>query len=96
MIFTNFFKSSNLAILPSSFIISQITAEGFKPANSAISMAASVCLPSITLLHYELLTEIYDQVVKSSFPLEISITVCIVLERSAADMPVVTPFFHIL
>ena len=40
---TKFFKSSILAILPSSFIISQITAEGFNPANRAISMAASVC-----------------------------------------------------
>ena len=40
-------KSSNRDIVPSSFIISQITPDSFKPANLEISTAASVC-PALT------------------------------------------------
>ena len=46
-ILANEIKSGILAIVPSSFIISHITAEGFKPANLDISTAASVC-PALT------------------------------------------------
>ena len=42
MFFENFNKSSNLAIRPSSFITSQITALGFKFANFDMSTEASV------------------------------------------------------
>ena len=41
--FENFIKSSNLAILPSSFITSQITELGFSFDNLEISIEASVC-----------------------------------------------------
>ena len=43
MFFENLTKSSSLAILPSSFITSQITELGFKFDNFDISIEASVC-----------------------------------------------------
>ena len=41
--FANLIRSGNRAISPSSFIISQITPEGFDLASLAISITASVC-----------------------------------------------------
>ena len=43
MMLAKTFKDHPSSPSPSSFIISQITAEGFSPANLAISIAASVC-----------------------------------------------------
>ena len=43
MLFEKVIRSGNLAISPLSFIISQITPEGFALASFAISTTASVC-----------------------------------------------------
>ena len=41
--FPNSIRSGNLAMLPSSFMISQITAAGVRPASAVRSQPASVC-----------------------------------------------------
>ena len=84
--------SGNLAILPSSLIISHITPDGFNPANFEISTAASVC-PALTNTppSHDINGNTWPGETKSFLFLLWLIATDIVCDRSAADIPVVTP-----
>ena len=78
--------------MPSSFIISQMTPAGVKPASRAISTTASVC-PALTKLPPSLATsgKTCPGVTISSLPRFSSVATEIVCARSCAEIPVVTP-----
>ena len=89
----NFLRLCNLAIVPSSFIISQITPAGYNPDNLAISTLASVC-PALTKTPPSLYFngKICPGLIKSSgFDFGLIIFL-IVKALSYAEMPVVIPF----
>ncbi len=79
-------------MVPSSFIISQITPEGLRPASLETSTAASVC-PARTSTPPSRATsgKTWPGVTIASGPLDASIATETVRARSAAEMPVVTP-----
>ena len=85
-------NSGNLAIEPSSFIISQITPDGLRPARRLMSTAASVC-PALTSTPPSLAFngKTWPGVAISAWFLLESIAVETVSALSCADIPVVTP-----
>ena len=86
------YNSGNLAIVPSSFIISTITPAGLNPASLAKSIAASVCPvllktpPSLAIRG-----KMWPGFDMSWGLVFLSIRAWIVLDLSDADIPVVTP-----
>ena len=92
--FAKIINSGSLAIVPSSFIISQITPDGSLPANLDISTAASVC-PALTKTPPDLafIGKTCPGETKSESLLNLEIAVEIVRALSFADIPVVTPSF---
>ena len=79
-------------MVPSSFMISQITDEGLQPAMAAKSQPASVwparmSTPPSTACN----GKIWPGWTKSVGRLFLATATCTVLARSAAEMPVVTP-----
>ena len=81
-------------MLPSSFMISQITPEGLSPARREISTAASVC-PARTRTPPSRAVKgnTWPGLTMSPGPLVASIATETVRALSAAEMPVVTPSF---
>ena len=79
-------------MVPSSFMISQITPDGLSPASRAISTAASVWpVRTSTPPSRAISGKIWPGVTMSSGPLVGSIATATVRARSGAEMPVVTP-----
>ncbi len=85
-------RSGRRAILPSSFMISQITPEGFSPASRAMSVAASVW-PARTRTPPSRARsgKMWPGVAMSAAPLAWSMATETVRARSCALMPVETP-----
>ena len=85
-------RSGKRAMLPSSFIISQITPDGLSPASREISMAASVW-PARTKTPPSRARNgnTCPGVAMSAAVLLESIATATVLARSWAEIPVVTP-----
>ena len=85
-------RSGSRAMLPSSFMISQITPDGLSPASRDTSTAASVC-PARTSTPPSFATsgKTCPGVVICSGPLAASMATATVRARSAAEIPVVTP-----
>ena len=88
----NGIRSVRRAMVPSSFIISQITLDGFSPAKREISTAASVW-PARTSTPPSLASsgKTWPGVERSDLPLVGSMATAMVCARSPAEMPVVTP-----
>ncbi len=85
-------RSGTRAIVPSSFITSQTTPAGMRPASRARSTAASVCpVRSRTPPERARSGKTWPGWTRSWAPRFGSIAVWIVRERSAAEIPVVTP-----
>src|SRR5918995_5673719 len=88
----NFSRSGTLAIVPSSFMISQITPAGFIPASLARSTAASVwparCKTPPGLARKG---KTWPGMTRSSGPVASSTATLQVCARSAAEIPVETP-----
>ena len=85
-------KSGSRAMLPSSFIISQMTAVGEPPANKAKSQPASVCPERMrTPPGCAIKGKIWPGCTKSSGLACGATATWIVRARSAAEIPVVTP-----
>ena len=90
--FENLIRSGNLAISPLSFIISQITPDGFELASLAISTTASVCPALIKVPpSFAISGKTCPGVVISLLNACLFIAVFIVSDLSAAEIPVVTP-----
>ena len=86
-------RSSFLAIVPSSFIISTITAEGSNPANFAKSIPASVCPALLKTPPSEAFKgNIWPGCTRSEGLAFLFTASRIVLDLSEAEMPVVIPF----
>ena len=85
-------RSLRRAIVPSSFMISQITPAGVSPASRAMSTAASVW-PARTSTPPSRATsgKTWPGVTMSCGPHDGSMATAMVRARSAAEMPVVTP-----
>ena len=85
-------KSGKRAIVPSSLIISQITADGVRVARLAISIDASVC-PGRTKTppSFATIGKICPGLTRSLIFAAGFIAVLIVCARSKADIPVVIP-----
>ena len=85
-------RSSRRAMVPSSRIISQITAEGLRPASRAISTPASVC-PARSRQPPSRASsgKTCPGVARSSAPLCGLMATAIVRARSGAEIPVETP-----
>src|SRR5450756_568499 len=85
-------RSGTRAIVPSSFMISQITAVGFRPARRARSTPASVCpARSSTPPGRAMRGNTCPGCTSASGPDSGSMATWMVCARSAAEMPVVTP-----
>src|SRR4051794_40135305 len=85
-------RSGTRAMVPSSFMISQITPAGLRPARRARSTAASVCpVRSSTPPSLALSGKMCPGWTRSRGRVSGSIATWIVCARSAAEMPVVTP-----
>src|SRR3954468_18083147 len=85
-------RSGTRAIVPSSFMISQITPAGLSPARRARSTAASVCpVRSSTPPALAFSGKMWPGCTRSRGRVSGSIATWIVWARSAAEMPVVTP-----
>jgi len=85
-------RSLRRAIVPSSFMISQITPAGVSPASRARSTAASVWpVRSSTPPSRATSGKTWPGETMSWDPQEVSIATATVRARSAAEMPVVTP-----
>ena len=85
-------SSGRRAMVPSSFMISQITPDGLRPASRAISTAASVWpVRTSTPPSRAISGKIWPGVTMSLGPLVGSIATAMVRARSGAEMPVVTP-----
>src|SRR5579883_891873 len=85
-------RSGRRAMVPSSFMISQMTPEGLRPARRATSTAASVWpLRTRTPPSRAISGKMWPGVTRSSGPFVGSIAVAMVRARSGAEMPVVTP-----
>ena len=85
-------KKLKIGVVPSSLITSQITAEGFKPESRTSSILASVCpgrarTPAACPLSGNMCP---GQMISAGFASGRDATQT-VLERSAAEIPVVTP-----
>ena len=79
-------------MVPSSFMISQMTPDGFRPASRARSTAASVWpARSSTPPGRAMSGNTWPGCTRSEGPLSGSMATWIVCARSAAEMPVVTP-----
>ncbi len=79
-------------MVPSSFMISQITPEGLRPARRAMSTAASVWpVRTSTPPSRAISGKTWPGVTMSSGPLLGSMAAATVRARSGAEMPVVTP-----
>ena len=79
-------------MVPSSFMISQITPAGSSPARRAISTAASVCPARTSMPPSRAISgKTWPGVTISLRPLDGSIATAMVWARSWAEMPVVTP-----
>src|SRR5215207_887411 len=90
----NFSRSGTRAIVPSAFIISQITPAGLSPASLARSTAASVCPARCrTPPGLALKGKTWPGMTRSSGPVASSTATRQVWARSAAEMPVETPSF---
>src|SRR5918997_2961387 len=88
----NFSRSGTRAIVPSSFMISQITPAGLRPAIRARSTAASVCPARCnTPPGRALRGKMWPGITRSSGPVDSSTATLQVCARSAAEMPVETP-----
>ena len=85
-------RSGRRAMLPLSFMISQITPDGFSPASRAMSTAASVW-PARTSVPPSRATSgnTWPGVTMSGRPHSGLIATAMVCARSCAEMPVVTP-----
>ena len=95
--FANFVSSGTRAIVPSSFMISQMTPAGYKPAIRARSTAASVC-PARTMTPPMRARNgnIWPGRARSDGRVAGAIAASTVVARSAAEMPVlVRPFASI-
>ena len=80
------------AMVPSSFMISQMTPDGFRPASRARSTAASVCpARSSTPPGRAMSGNTWPGCTRSAGPRSGSMATWMVCARSAAEMPVVTP-----
>ena len=84
-------RSGTRAIVPSSFMISQTTPAGLRPARRARSTAASVCPRAGARRRGSPEREDVAGLDEVAGPLVGSIATWIVCARSAAEMPVVTP-----
>ena len=79
-------------MVPSSFMISQITAAGYRPALRAISTDASVWPARTSVPPSRAISgKMWPGVTMSSRPLSGLIATAMVRARSCAEMPVVTP-----
>ena len=85
-------RSGSRAIVPSSFMISQITPDGFSPASRAMSTAASVWPARTSTPPSRARSgKTWPGVAMSCGPERGSIATATVRARSCAEMPVVTP-----
>ncbi len=85
-------RSGTRAIVPSSFMISQMTPAGFRPARRARSTAVSVWPARCsTPPGFAATGNTWPGRTRSPGPFVGSIATWIVCERSAAEIPVVTP-----
>ena len=88
----NFSRSGIRAIVPSSFMISQMTAAGFNPASTARSTLPSVCPARVsTPPGWARSGNTWPGVTRSSGRTSSATAARMVRARSAAEMPVVTP-----
>ena len=85
-------RSGSRAMVPSSFMISQITPDGLRPARRAMSTAASVWpARTSTPPSRAIRGKMWPGVTTSLRPSDGSMATAMVRARSAAEMPVVTP-----
>src|SRR5918992_985479 len=90
----NVSRSGTRAIVPSSFMISQITPAGFRPGSRERSTAASVCPARCrTPPGFARSGKTWPGITRSSGPVASSTATRQVWARSAAEMPVETPSF---
>src|SRR5690606_26873370 len=88
----NFSSSGRRAMVPSSFMISQITPLGSKPPMRARSQAASVCpARASTPPGWAISGKMWPGLTISSATAFLATAACTVRARSAAEIPVVTP-----
>src|SRR5215211_573460 len=88
----NFSRSGTLAIVPSSFMISQMTPAGLSPARRARSTAASVCPARCSTPPGRAFKgKTWPGITRSSGPVASSTAILQVCARSAAEMPVEMP-----